>query len=111
METNKVKWYNFKIMICKNIKKFTGDNKPLQFDDLLKMDGEPVWGIFGSNPENSWWCLIEVDEEGKIWLTNNIGERHAYWSNADIACDNIVLYRCKVEKRTKKYTKGVGDYR
>ena len=68
------------------------NNKPLSFADLLRLDGEPVWGVFGSDGDTAWWCLVEVGEEGEVWLTNNLGGRSAFCSDDDVADMNITLY-------------------
>lgn len=69
------------------------DNRPLSFSDLLNSDGEPVWGVFGSGEDESWWCLVEVSDVGVVWLTNNLGGRSAFGSDSDLTQANIALYR------------------
>ena len=77
------------------------NNKPLSFTDLLTLDGEPVWGVFGSDEDTAWWCLVEVGDEGAVWLTNNLGKRSAFYSNDDLKDKSITLYSHRFEKLMK----------
>lgn len=43
-----------------------GGNKPLTLDELLKMDGEPIYCQFGDGV--SGWAVVEIDEGGHVQL-------------------------------------------
>ena len=51
-------------------------NEPLTLDELLTMDGEPVYVVFrpdisGEKPQ--FWALVSVDEWNDIYLANKEG--------------------------------------
>lgn len=76
--------------------------KPLTLNELLEMDGEPVWVVLDENATEpipgfepiSFWTLVEVCEES-IFLTNNLGGRTEYATNEDFEADGITVYRHK----------------
>ena len=70
-------------------------NEPLTMDDLRKMDGEPVWVVYGE--DEGMWALVEVCEES-IFLTNNLGGRTEYADDAELEDDGLTVYRQKPEE-------------
>ena len=72
-------------------------NKTLTLDELRKMDGEPVWVVYGEDA--GMWALVEVCEES-IFLTNNLGGRTEYAANVELEDDGITVYRRKLEEGT-----------
>lgn len=72
-------------------------NAPLTLDELRKMDGEPVWVVYGE--DEGMWALVEVCEES-IFLTNNLGGRTEYAANVELEDDGITVYRRKLEEGT-----------
>ena len=73
-------------------------NEPLTLDELRKMDGEPVWVVYGE--DEGMWALIEVCEES-IFLTNNFGGRTEYANDAELGDDGLTVYRQKPEEGTE----------
>ena len=73
-------------------------NTPLTLDELRKMDGEPVWVVYGE--DEGMWALVEVCEES-IFLTNNLGGRTEYGDDAELEDDGLTVYRQKPEEGTK----------
>ena len=73
-------------------------NEPLTLDELRKMDGEPVWVVYGE--DEGMWALVEVCEES-IFLTNNLGGRTEYADDAELEDDDLTVYRQKPEEGTK----------
>ena len=72
-------------------------NEPLTLDELRKMDGEPVWVVYGEDA--GMWALVEVCEES-IFLTNNLGGRTEYAANVELEDNCITVYRRKLEEET-----------
>ena len=72
-------------------------NEPLTLDELRKMDGEPVWVVYGE--DEGVWALVEVCEES-IFLTNNLGGRTEYADDAELEDDGLTVYRQKPEEGT-----------
>ena len=72
-------------------------NEPLTLDELRKMDGEPVWVVYGE--DEGMWALVEVCEES-IFLTNNLGGRTEYADDAELEDDGLTVYRQKPEEGT-----------
>ena len=73
-------------------------NEPLTLDELRKMDGEPVWVVYGE--DEGMWALVEVCEES-IFLTNNLGGRTEYADDAELEDDGLTVYRQKPEEGTE----------
>ena len=73
-------------------------NEPLTIDELRKMDGEPVWVVYGEDA--GMWALVEVCEES-IFLTNNLGGRTEYAANVELEDDGLTVYRQKPEEGTE----------
>ena len=73
-------------------------NEPLTLDELRKMDGEPVWVVYGE--DEGMWALVEVCEES-IFLTNNLGGRTEYADDAELEDDGITVYRQKPKEIQK----------
>ena len=71
--------------------------EPLTLDDLRKMDGEPVWVVYGE--DEGMWALVEVCEES-IFLTNNLGGRTEYADDVELEDDGVMVYRQKPEEGT-----------
>ena len=64
-------------------------NEPLTLDELRKMDGKPVWVVYGEDA--GMWALVEVCEES-IFLTNNLGGRTEYADDVEIEDDGLTVY-------------------
>ena len=69
--------------------------EPLALDELRKMDGEPVWAVYGE--DEGMWALVEVCEES-IFLTNNLGGRTEYADDVELEDDGLTVYRQKPEE-------------
>ena len=75
-------------------------NDPLTLDELMQMDGKPVWVIYDKGFEPlAFWALVEVCEES-IFLTNNLGGRTEYAADVELEDDGITVYRHKPEEGT-----------
>ena len=69
----------------------TEPNEPLTLDELLKMDGEPVYVVFwpdGSGERSQSWALVNVDEKyGEVYLVDSIPGASCYydeiWANLE----------------------------
>lgn len=69
----------------------TPPNEPLTLDELLKMDGEPVYVVFrpdGSGEKPQSWALVNVDEKyGEVYLVDSIPGASCYydeiWANLE----------------------------
>lgn len=67
----------------------TPPNEPLSIEQLLEMDGEPVYIVFSPDSDGvklQFWALVAVDEWGEIYLMNNLGGSSAYeevWANIE----------------------------
>ena len=72
-------------------------NKPLTLDELRKMDGKPMWVVYGEDA--GMWALVEVCEES-IFLTNNLGGRTEYADDVELEDDGLTVYRQKPEEGT-----------
>lgn len=68
----------------------TPPNEPLTLDDLLKMDGEPVYVVF--RPDNSgdkpqFWALVSADKQhDEVYLLDSMGGAGSYdeiWANIE----------------------------
>lgn len=69
-------------------------NEPLTIEQLLEMDGEPVYLIVDDGYEPlEMWALIDVPEKDHIVLINNIGGMSSYYSDDDLERDHITVYR------------------
>ena len=71
--------------------------EPLTLDDLRKLDGEPVWVVYGE--DECMWALVEVCEES-IFLTNNLGGRTEYADDVELEDDGLTVYRQNPEEGT-----------
>ena len=66
-------------------------NEPLTLDELLKMDGEPVYVVFRpdiSGEKSQSWALVNVDEKfGEVYLVDSIPGASCYydeiWANLE----------------------------
>lgn len=75
-------------------------NDPLTLDELMQMDGKPVWVICDEGFEPlAFWALVEVCEES-IFLTNNLGGRTEYAADVELEDDGITVYHRKLEEGT-----------
>ena len=68
--------YSLVQSIIENMPTLTPQNEPLTLDELLTMDGEPVYVVFrpdisGEKPQ--FWALVSVDEWNDIYLANKEG--------------------------------------
>lgn len=68
----------------------TPPNKPLTSDELLKMDGQPVYVVF--RPDNSgdkpqFWALVSADkQDDEVYLLDSMGGAGSYdeiWANIE----------------------------
>ena len=72
----------------------TPPNEPLTLDELLKMDGEPVYVVF--RPDNSgdkpqFWALVSADKQhDEVYLLDSMG---GAWSYAEIWANREAIYR------------------
>ena len=51
----------------------TPPNEPLTLDEILKMDGEPVYIVFSPDVDGEklqFWALVAVDEGDDVYLAN-----------------------------------------
>lgn len=72
----------------------------LTLDELMQMDGKPVWVICDEGFEPlAFWALVEVCEES-IFLTNNLGGRTEYAADVELEDDGITVYHRKPEEGT-----------
>lgn len=61
--------------------------QPLTFDELRKMNGQPVWVLFKTDADGAqlrMWCLVENDPYGSCYLTNSYGGRDEFATEKDI---------------------------
>ena len=70
-------------------------NEPLTLDELLTMDGEPVYVVFrpdGSGERSQSWALVNVDEKyGEVYLVDSIPGASCYYD--EIWADLEGIYR------------------
>lgn len=68
----------------------TPQNEPLTLDELLKMDGQPVYVVF--RPDNSgdkpqFWALVSADKQhDEVYLLDSMGGAGSYdeiWANLE----------------------------
>lgn len=68
----------------------TPPNEPLTLDELLKMDGQPVYVVF--RPDNSgdkpqFWALVSADKQhDEVYLLDSMGGAGSYdeiWANLE----------------------------
>ena len=73
-------------------------NDPLTPEQLLEMDGEPVWIVFAADADGeclALWALVSVDKANEeIFLLNCLGGSSAY---EEIGGDIKAIYRRKPE--------------
>lgn len=71
------------------------DNKALTLEQLLKMDGEPVYVVFRpdvSGERSQSWALVNVDEKyGEVYLVDSIPGASCYYD--EIWADLEGIYR------------------
>ena len=85
----------------------TPPNEPLTLEQLLEMDGEPVWVIYDQDAAKTTpgfdplalWALVEVTKDS-VFLTNNLGGRTAYADDQDLEWAGITVYRRPPEGET-----------
>ena len=74
-----------------NLPTLTPQNEALTLDELLKMDGEPVYVVFRpdiSGEKSQSWALVNVDEKyGEVYLVDSIPGASCYydeiWANLE----------------------------
>ena len=70
-------------------------NEPLTIEELLKMDGEPVYVVFmpdSSGERSQSWALVNVDEKyGEVYLVDSIPGASCYYD--EIWADLEGIYR------------------
>ena len=74
-------------------------NEPLTLEKLRGMDGEAVFIVAAGYEPLGMWALIEVVEES-VWLTNSLGGRTEYASNAEFEDEGITVYRRPPEEKS-----------
>lgn len=69
----------------------------LTWDELRKMDDDPVWVVFKADADGTtlrMWCLVENDPYGSLYLTNNLGGREEFATASDFETEGIdAIYR------------------
>ena len=80
----------YAIEIVEKMPTLTPPNEPLTLDELLKMDGEPVYVVF--RPDNSgdkpqFWALVSADKQhDEVYLLDSMGGAGSYdeiWANLE----------------------------
>ena len=70
-------------------------NEPLTLDELLTMDGEPVYVVFrpdSSGERSQSWALVNVDEKyGEVYLVDSIPGASCYYD--EVWADLEGIYR------------------
>ena len=83
------------INVVKTEPALTPPNEPLTSDELLKMDGEPVYVVFRpdiSGERSQSWALVNVDEKyGEVYLVDSIPGASCYYD--EIWADLEGIYR------------------
>ena len=76
-------------------------NEPLTLDELLTMDGKPVYVVFrpdGSGEKSQSWALVNVDEKyGEVYLVDSIPGASCYYD--EIWADLEGIYRRPPERQ------------
>lgn len=95
---------NFRLIIpadrVKNAPTLTPPNAPLTLDELLTMDGEPVYVVFrpaisGEKPQ--FWALVSADKQhGEVYLLDSMG---GAGSHDEIWADLEGIYRRPSERQ------------
>lgn len=84
-----------------NLPILTPPNEPLTLDELLKMDGEPVYVVFrpnGSGEKPQSWALVNVDKKyGEVYLVDSIPGASCYYD--EIWADLEGIYRRPPERQ------------
>ena len=77
-------------------------NAPLTLEELLKMDGEPVWIEYIPSPGEEtagFWALVSADkEDGEVFLLNSLGGSSSY---EEAWADIRAIYRRKPEGESR----------
>ena len=83
------------IQLLYDMPTLTPPNEPLTLDELLKMDGEPVYVVFRpeiSGERSQSWALVNVDEKyGEVYLVDSIPGASCYYD--EIWADLEGIYR------------------
>ena len=91
---------DFLDLIC-SAPTLTPPNEPLTLDELLKMDGEPVYVVFmpdSSGEKSQSWVLVNVDEKyGEVYLVDSIPGASCYYD--EIWADLEGIYRRPPERQ------------
>lgn len=79
----------------------TPPNEPLTLDELLTMDGEPVYVVFmpdSSGKRSQSWALVNVDKKyGEVYLVDSIPGASCYYD--EIWADLEGIYRRPPERQ------------
>lgn len=73
---------------------FLSPNNPLTLEDLLKMNGEPVWCECKGNPKYNGWYLVNASERtlqivrNKRYSVSRTAFKNGFW----------LAYRCKPDE-------------
>lgn len=86
-------------------------NDPLTLDELMQMDGKPVWVICDEGFEPlAFWALVEVCEES-IFLTNNLGGRTEYAADVELEEKSVTTGTiCSAETGNGRIGEGSSDH-
>lgn len=80
----------------------TPPNEPLTLDELLKMDGQPVYVVFrpdSSGERSQSWALVNVDEKySEVYLVDSIPGASCYYD--EVWADLEGIYRRPPEGET-----------
>lgn len=91
----------------------TPPNEPLTLDELLKMDGEPVYVVFmpdSSGERSQSWALVNVDEKyGEVYLVDSIPGASCYYD--EIWADLEGIYRRPPEGESNARTHPISELR
>ena len=105
IDADKIEYYDdeqgFEIAYKLDIDKLptlTPQNEPLTLDELLTMDGEPVYVVYrpdisGEKPQ--FWALVEVDKQ-RVWLADK--DRWAF-DYKKLSADIEAIYRRPPERQ------------
>ena len=87
--------YNRALVILTQMPTLAPPNEPLTLDELLKMDGQPVYVVFrpdSSGERSQSWALVNVDEKySEVYLVDSIPGASCYYD--EVWADLEAIYR------------------
>lgn len=87
--------YNRALVILTQMPTLAPPNEPLTLDELLKMDGQPVYVVFrpdSSGERSQSWALVNVDEKySEVYLVDSIPGASCYYD--EVWADLEGIYR------------------